>query len=174
MAGNEAKGEPPLPDAQIVNETTGMISAGTMTTGVTLAYLFFELARHPQWHARLRSEVCAAAAAAAAAAAGNDDDAADGDQHNAGRGSGVDAQGPAAQQQQRLSYAVLRQLPVLNAVIWETLRVYPAATVGLPRDVPLGGARVALGDAAAAAADGTKKSVWLPAGTLVSAQTYTV
>jgi cytochrome P450 len=39
-----------------------MIVAGTSTTGLTLTYLFFELARHPAWYARLRAEVCIAAA----------------------------------------------------------------------------------------------------------------
>ncbi len=83
MAGNDAKGEPPLHDAQIINETTGMDFVGTMTTGMTLAILFFGLARHPEWYARLRSEVCAAEASAAARNdACNNLDVAAGDDHH--------------------------------------------------------------------------------------------
>jgi cytochrome P450 len=56
--------------------------------------------------------------------------------------------------------ADLEKLPVLSAVIGETLRLYGAAPGGLPRVVPEGGARM--------------NGYHLPAGTTVSTQSYTL
>ncbi len=42
-----------------------------------------------------------------------------------------------------LTYARLKALPVLNAVLWETMRLRPAAISSLWRQVPRGGAPVA-------------------------------
>jgi cytochrome P450 len=57
------------------------------------------------------------------------------------------------------SYQDIKSLPVLNSVIWETLRVHPAAPASLPRVAPVGGGNVA--------------GVYLPEGTLASSQAYT-
>ncbi|KXX81538.1 putative sterigmatocystin biosynthesis P450 monooxygenase STCB [Madurella mycetomatis] len=54
----------------------------------------------------------------------------------------------------------LKELPYLNAVIEETLRLYGAAPSSLPRDVPPGGAYLA--------------GYWLGEGTTVSSQAYTL
>jgi cytochrome P450 len=54
----------------------------------------------------------------------------------------------------------LEKLPVLNAVIEETLRLYGAAPGGLPRIVPNGGAHM--------------MDHYLPAGTTVTTQAYTL
>jgi cytochrome P450 len=53
----------------------------------------------------------------------------------------------------------LEKLPLLNAVIEETLRLYGAAPAGLPRSVPPGG--VTIDDQV------------IPAGTTVTTQAYT-
>ncbi|KAI1809246.1 cytochrome P450 [Poronia punctata] len=57
-------------------------------------------------------------------------------------------------------YEQLRQLPYLNHVIDETLRRYPTAPAGLPREVPLGGAQVC--------------GHYIPAGYTVATQAYTM
>ena len=54
----------------------------------------------------------------------------------------------------------LKQLPYLNAVIDETLRIYGAAASALPRVVPPGGASLA--------------GYWLEGGTTVSSQAYSL
>jgi cytochrome P450 len=54
----------------------------------------------------------------------------------------------------------LKQLPYLNGVIDETLRIYGATPSALPRVVPRGGARLA--------------GYWLDEGTTVSSQAYTL
>lgn len=56
--------------------------------------------------------------------------------------------------------ASLRQLPYLDRVIQEALRLYGAAQVALPRVVPMGGAEVG--------------GCWLAEGTEVSTQAYTM
>ncbi len=61
-----------------------------------------------------------------------------------------------------LSFATLNTLPVLNAVLWETLRFHPPGPGTLMRVAPRGGARVA------------NAGGWRPAGTGVSAQVYTL
>ncbi|PVH91797.1 cytochrome P450 [Periconia macrospinosa] len=52
----------------------------------------------------------------------------------------------------------IAQLEYLNAVIEEGLRIYPPVSVGLPRSVPEGGAKVG--------------GMWLPGGTVVSLAQY--
>lgn len=58
------------------------------------------------------------------------------------------------------SDGALEALPVLNGVIEETLRLYGAAPGSLPRVVPEGGATMA--------------GHFLPAGTVVATQAYTM
>jgi cytochrome P450 len=180
VAGNVAKGEPPLPDADIAMETLVMIVTGTDTTGIALTFLFFELARHRAWYARLRDEVCAAVAHSTGISAGGtgdgdaSDDASDDSRlHETAKVGHAGTQRQKRQQkrqqkqqqqqqQRQLSYAALQGLPILNAVVWETLRMYPSVPTALQRQVPRGGAPV------------TGAGTWLPEGTIVAAPVYTV
>jgi cytochrome P450 len=170
IAGNREQGVPPLPDAQIADEVTIILYASTDTTATTLTYLCFELARHPEWYACLRAEARAAFAAFAAAGAARAAAAASTAPTTANTATATTERAPDGRDRRALAqlaaalppYAVLRSLPVLNAVLWETLRMYPPMPGGQQRVVPGGGAPVA-------GAGG-----WLPAGTAVFVPTYTI
>lgn len=54
---DDASSPAPLPDKDIIVEITNLIFAGTDTTGMSFSYLFWELARHPEWQRRLRDEL---------------------------------------------------------------------------------------------------------------------
>ncbi len=160
----------------IGDEVAVMLFASTDTTAAALTYLLFELARHPDWYSRVRAEVQMAAAAALAAtprtASASDATDAVSAPLSASAGATGSRDAPllrtAGEQQQQQQpgelppLVSLNTLPVLDAVLWETLRVYPPAAGTLMRVVPRGGARVA--DA----------GCWLPAGTGTSVQVYTL
>ncbi|PKK42155.1 hypothetical protein CI102_12562 [Trichoderma harzianum] len=55
IAGSKDYG--PLDDNEIVNETTNLFFAGTDTTSNTFTYMFYELAKHPQWQKQLQAEL---------------------------------------------------------------------------------------------------------------------
>jgi cytochrome P450 len=97
-ASTEKKITTPLTDEEIVVELTNLIFAGTDTTGNTFSYMFWELARNPQWQKRLREEL---------------------------QSVSWDDVVP--------KYKAVSQLPVLDAVIQETLRLWPASPASLPR-----------------------------------------
>lgn len=104
IAENKEPGGPkPLSDGDIIIEITNLIFAGTDTTGNTFSYMFFELARHPEWQEKLHQEL---------------------DEVNF---TGVPA------------HSEVSKLPILDALIHETLRVWPASPASLPRVVPSGG-----------------------------------
>ncbi len=164
LAGNPAHGIAPLPDATLVAEIVTMLFAGTDTTGNTLTYLFFELARHPDWLARLRSELAsvpsaraAAAGADTAAAAGLTHHTNDDNRHEISINNNNNDDDDDDVANSVPPHDDLQNLPVLNAIIWETLRRHPAVPVPLPRIVPKGGAPVA--------------GRFLPAGTAVGVLT---
>jgi Cytochrome P450 len=93
----------PLPDRDIIIEITNLIFAGTDTTGNTFSYLFWELAKHPEWQRRLREEL-----------------------------RGITFNYIPA-------YQEVMKLPILDAVVQETLRFWPASPASLPRLTPDGG-----------------------------------
>jgi cytochrome P450 len=189
VAGNSAQGAPPLSDAQIADEVALMMLAGTDTSATVLTYLFFELARHPKWYARVRREVCAAAAAAADAPRRHDsrvgaevapsrrvghESRTTNDNNNSSSShtylcsgqsdnAGVaESQGDEEPLPQLPPHAALQSLPALNAVIWETLRLYSPVPGSSQREVPRGGAPV------------SGAGCWLPEGTLVNVHSYSV
>jgi cytochrome P450 len=151
VAGNAELGVAPLPDNAIVAEMMTMLFAGTDTTGTTLSYLFFELAQHPEWYARLRAELAALPAAAASAEV-----VAAGAEEEGGGGGGEGKEGDVY----NFRHDAVQSLPVLNAVIWETLRTHPAVPTTLSRVAPTGGAPVA--------------GRFMPAGTVVGVPAYTL
>ncbi|KKP07882.1 cytochrome P450 [Trichoderma harzianum] len=55
IAGSKDYG--PLDDNEIVNEMMNLIFAGTDTTSNTFTYMFYELAKHPQWQKQLQAEL---------------------------------------------------------------------------------------------------------------------
>lgn len=75
------------------------------TTSTTLTYLFWELARHPEWQRKLRSEIS----------------------HDIVWTDGLP------------SFKDISELPLLDAVVNEALRLHPAAPASLPRETPVGG-----------------------------------
>jgi cytochrome P450 len=73
---------------------------------MTLTYLFWELAKHPEWQKKSRDEL---------------------------RSEVPNAKGASA------TYAQVMNLPILEAVVQEALRLHPAAPASLPRETPRGG-----------------------------------
>ena len=74
------------------------------TTSTTLTYLFWELARHPNWQIELRKELL---------------------------GKPWEESVP--------TYKAVVDLPILDCVINEALRLHPAAPASLQRETPSGG-----------------------------------
>lgn len=103
-ASTEKKIPAPLTDDEIVVELTNLIFAGTDTTGNTFSYMFWELARNPEWQTRLRDELRQVP------------------------GTSVVPE-----------YQDISQLPVLDAIIQETLRLWPASPASLPRIASVNG-----------------------------------
>jgi cytochrome P450 len=143
-----------------------ILAAGTDTTGTTLAFLFYELARHPPWYARLRAELAAMPSPDApscrtkSGASHEDDHGDDRDDCDGGDGGGGGGGGGANQVDARFAHDALQHLPILNAIVWETLRMHPLVPASLSRAAPRGGAPVA--------------GHFMPAGTLVGVPVYTL
>lgn len=99
-----------LSDTELLGQMNVMIFAGLETTTAAVARALYMLAKHPHIQEQLRTEICGAMAAY---------EALDVDHSHA-----KDESGSA-----RLSYDVLMNLPLLNAVVRETLRLYPSLPV---------------------------------------------
>ncbi|KAA1474653.1 cytochrome P450 [Dentipellis sp. KUC8613] len=80
---------------ELYDQISTILLAGHDTTSYTLTWLFWELAKNPSWQTKVREEVVAARATAAAR--GDDD----------------------------LSAADFDKMPILNAVLKESMRVHP-------------------------------------------------
>lgn len=83
------------------------LTTSSDTTSTTLTYLFWTLAKYPEWQVRLRTELATV----------SEDSWSDGIP----------------------TYKDIRELPLLEAVINEALRLYPAAPSSMMRETPPGG-----------------------------------
>ncbi|KAL1634800.1 hypothetical protein SLS58_010543 [Diplodia intermedia] len=119
-----------ISDVVLAREARSFIIAGSDTTAVSLTFLVWCVLARPRLHERLVEELR-------------------GEKEAMGGGD------EAAFVEERLE-----RLPVLNAVIRETLRLYGAAPGSLPRTTPPGGASVA--------------GVWLPDSVVVSTQAWSL
>ncbi|KAG1829189.1 cytochrome P450 [Suillus variegatus] len=99
-----------LSDTELLGQMNVMIFAGLETTTAAVARALYMLAKHPHIQERLRIEICGAMAAYQVP----DLD------HSHAKDESASA---------RLSYDVLMNLPLLNAVVRETLRLYPSLPV---------------------------------------------
>lgn len=111
-----------LDEQDVVCEATGLIVAGSDTTGVTLTYLVWVVLSRPDLRVALEKELSTL---------------------------------PEGYRDQDLE-----TLPLLGAVIEETLRLYGAAPGGLPREVPAAGTTLA--------------GHYITGGTTVTTQAYTI
>lgn len=115
------KGES-LDELDVTLEATGLIVAGSDTTGITLTYLVWAVLARPEIRSEIEAEISAIS--------------------------------------DEFTDETLEKLPLLNAIIEETLRLYGAAPGGLPREVPREGARLA--------------GYYFPGGTTITTQAYTI
>ena len=102
-----------LGDEQVRDQALTLLFAGHDTTTSTVAFLFYELARHPEWRNRLAAELDEVTGGAT----------------------------PTGEQ-------LFSELPLLDQVVDETLRLYPPAWVGPRRsvvDFEFGGHRIPAG-----------------------------
>ncbi|KEF60630.1 uncharacterized protein A1O9_02191 [Exophiala aquamarina CBS 119918] len=125
IVANKTAEEAPMTDDETYIEISNLVFAGSDTTSTTLTYLFWELARFPEWQMKLHSEIS----------------------HNIGWTSGLP------------NFKDISELPILDAVINEALRLHPAAPASLPRETPVGGRML--------------NNVFIPEKTIVSMQCYT-
>ncbi|KAL2830894.1 cytochrome P450 [Aspergillus cavernicola] len=127
---NLDKGEEGLSDAEIRNDAQSFIVAGSDTTSNTLTYLVWAVLRDSEIQQKLGAELM-------------------GFSEKLTTEEGDD-----------MSDTHLRDLPYMNQVINEALRLYPAVPSGLPRVVPKSGSTLA--------------GHWLPGGAIVSTQLYSL
>lgn len=99
-----------LSDTELLGQMNVMIFAGLETTTAAVARALYMLAKHPHIQEQLRTEICGAIAAYEVLHV----------DHSHAKDEGGSA---------RLSYDVLMNLPLLNAVVRETLRLYPSLPV---------------------------------------------
>ncbi|KAL4936215.1 hypothetical protein BDV06DRAFT_233628 [Aspergillus oleicola] len=123
-----------LSDREIRNDAQSFIVAGSDTTANTLTYLVWSVLRNKSIQTRLVTELNALAKTLSIERGVEDNEG--------------------------FSDVDLRDLPYLNQVINESLRLYPAVPSGLPRAVPEKGSSLA--------------GHWLPGGVTVTTQLYSL
>lgn len=128
----------PLPDNEVKAEALTQMIAGSDTTGNTITHIVDMLCRHPGAQAKLQAELDSAFPDPALLALAATDN------------GPKDFVAP---------FDACKDLPYTQGVINETLRLRTTVSVGLPRVVPKGGARVC--------------GRWFREGTVLSTPTYT-
>ncbi|KAL4931663.1 cytochrome P450 [Aspergillus undulatus] len=123
-----------LSDREIRNDAQSFIVAGSDTTANTLTYLVWSVLKNRKIQERLVAELAALTKTLSIE-------------------EGLD-------KKDALSDTSLRDLPYMNQVINEALRLYPAVPSGLPRTVPDKGSTLA--------------GYWIPGGATVSTQLYSL
>ncbi|KAK7743998.1 hypothetical protein SLS62_010359 [Diatrype stigma] len=149
-----------LEGAELKSEVVLQIVAGSDTTAGAIRGTLLYIFANPRVYKVLQAEIDEAVRSgfATPAAAGSDTTPAD-PTHD----SGADGSGGAAAESARgvISYAKARQLPYLQAVIREGLRIFPPVTDPFGRDTPPGGDTVTIGEGA------DEREVFLPGGVSV-------
>jgi cytochrome P450 len=106
-----SKLSPPPPPLTIASEMLDLILAGTETSAITLTYLVYELSRHPELQGRLRRELWTLSPS-------------------------IPVASPLEASSELPTPKTIDSLPLLAAILTETLRLYPATSVPLPRVTP--------------------------------------
>jgi hypothetical protein len=106
-----SKLSPPPPPLTIASEMLDLILAGTETSAITLTYLMYELSRHPELQGRLRRELWTLSPS-------------------------IPVASPLEASSELPTPKTIDSLPLLAAILTETLRLYPATSVPLPRVMP--------------------------------------
>lgn len=108
LRANASSSEPDrLSDTELLGQMNVMIFAGLETTTAAVARALYMLAKHPHIQEQLRAEICDAMAEVP-------------DVHSHAKDESEST---------RLSYDALTNLPLLDAVVRETLRLYPSLPV---------------------------------------------
>lgn len=97
---------------EVASDMFSLNSGAFETSGNTTTYLFFEMSRNPQWQVKLRRELLALNVPP---------------RHVCGRDIEI---------HQMTSARDLDELPILHAIVMETLRLWPSVPGGQPRVVP--------------------------------------
>ncbi|EGD99722.1 hypothetical protein TESG_07063 [Trichophyton tonsurans CBS 112818] len=107
---------------RVASEMMDHIVAGHETTGITLTYIVYEMSQNPELQAKLREELLTLSPPIFY----KQDSTLESSNTEKEKGSKLP------------SFHALDELPLLNGIVHETLRVYPAAPLPLPRVVPAG------------------------------------
>lgn len=148
IAGTKQDSSSSLPQAtrlSIASEMLDQLSAGHETSAISLTYLFYELCLHPDIQDSLRDEL-----------------------HTALPDLKRDLSVPAGQQPSFPSTKAIDSLPLLHAIIMETMRLHPAIPGPQPRITPT----VPTSDGSNGVTLGTYTSI--PAGVRVSSSPYSL
>jgi hypothetical protein len=139
-----SNGGPDLLGKQVASDMLDHLIAGHETSGIALTYAMYELSRHPQFQIALRAELRSISPSLIYPPPS----------------SGPSAFSTSPSISPSNLHRALDTLPLLNAALYETLRLYPPGAAGQPRIAPRGGAKL--------------HGFTLPAGVVTHAAAYSV